>query len=629
MLPEIVLDSDTFDSLAEEYKNKIAGLYPDWTDYNYHDPGITFLELFAWLRENQQFFMEQLGEAHYRHFFRLMGIKPRGRVPARVWARASRTNAGEELTIPAGTMFESGGLPFETICDERIPEGRICMVRSCGADGSVQSELTDVRLSGMNAVYISPFGDGLKTGAALYIYTDKPLKTGRDYHLSLQFETDGVRNEAPGEDFIDLIGITWQYRTAAGWQAVSVKQDETRNMLYSGRITFSLDEGEPVGEDLTDETGAAGLGRGYAIRAVLDAGQYAVPPVCEKISLYDIVLEQRRSMRWEDGETIGTGNGFPDQVYSLPSAHPLAESIVIKADDVMRPGQVWDWERTDDPEGASPDDSVYMVNETDGTVSFGNGYCGFPPEGRIAVYEMAESAGADGNVKDNAAFLCRIFEISSGFKFRMSRLVRRGMDPETVSEAMLRAIREQGRTVRAVTLEDYETLTRQVPGLTIHSCHAWYDEMKPRTVNLVVRPGNAQRCSQLSQRYRENILAFLEPRKLLGTKIVLYAPQYIVINVAIEVIPSAQYRDSRSIIERTVRQWFKAGETVYGQPLEYSTLYGEIDSLACVRKIGNLSLETPSTGIRRSSNNNLLPPVNGVFILGTLNVTLNDFRMSR
>ena len=629
MLPEIVFDSDTFDELVEEYKNKIAGLYPDWTDYNYHDPGITFLELFAWLRENQQFFMEQLGEAHYRHFFRLMGIKPHGRVPAQVWARAVRTSVGEEITIPAGTMFESGGLPFETVCEERIPEGRICMLRSCSAEGDVLSELSDLRLGGMSNVYISPFGDGTRTGAALYIYMDKPLKTGREYHLSLQFETDSVRNAAPGDDFIDLIGVSWQYHTAAGWKNITVKRDETRNMLYSGRITFSLDEGEPVSEILTDSVGGGDAATGYAIRAVLDTGEYAVAPVCEKISLSDILLEQKRSMQWEDGMTIGTGNGFPDQVCKLPSQQPIMESVQLKTDAVLLPGQTWTWERVENLEDAGPDDSIYTVNEAEGTVAFGNGYYGFPPEGRIAVYEMAESAGADGNVKENAAFLCRIYEISSGFEFRMSRLVRRGADPETIDEAMLRAMREQGSVTRAVTLEDYETLTKQVPGLTIHSCHAWYDETKPKTVNLVVRPGNAQRCSQLSQRYRENILAFLEPRKLLGTKIVLYAPQYILINVTLEVIPSAQYRDSRSIIERTIRQWFKAREMVYGQQLEYSDLFGEIDSLACVRKLGTLSLETGSTGIRRSSNNNLLPPVNGVFILGTMKVTLNNFRMSR
>lgn len=626
MLPEIVFDTDTFDDLTEEYKNRIAGLYPDWTDYNYHDPGITFLELFAWLRENQQFFMEQLGEAHYRHFFRLMGIRPHGRVPSKVWVHAHRRCAGGEIEIPRGTQFESGGLPFETEEDELIPEGRICALSSCGADGGEISRLSEIQINDMNAIYISPFGDGTEPGAAFYIYMDKPLHTGRRYHLALRFETDAVRGEAPGEDFVDLIDIDWQYHTAQGWSPLTIQRDETRNMLYTGRISFSLESGESaaVSETGTDKDET----EYHVIRAVLRAGEYAMAPVCSGLSLNDIALLQKRSMRWQDGETIGIGNGFPDQSYPLPSGYPLAQSVVVKADDVMRPGEVWAWERTEDLEGAGPNDAVYTVDETNGTVRFGNGYYGFQPEGRIAVYEMAESAGAEGNVKDNAAFSCSTYEIADGLSFAMTRMVRRGLDPESVSSALLRAMREQKKVYRAVTPRDYEVLTGQIPGLVIHSCHAWYDEARPGTVNLVVRPGDSKRCSQLSQRYRQNILNYLEPRKLLGTRIALYPPQYIMINVTVEVIASARYRDSRSILERTVRQWFKEQETVYGQPLEYSDLFGRIDSLACVHKLNVLSLETPDTGIRVSSNNNLIPPVNGVFILNRLNIVLNNFRMN-
>ena len=627
MLPEIIFDSDTFEELTQEYKNKIAGLYPDWTDYNYHDPGITFLELFAWLRENQQFFMEQLGERHYRHFFRLMGIKPKGRLPARVWAHAQRRCAGDEVEIPKGTVFESGGLPFETDEDERIPRGRICMAESCDADGREVSVLSETQLNDMNTIYISPFGDGTQIGASLRIYMDEPLMIGRNYHLSLQFDTDSMRNEDPEKDFVDLTDIKWQYHTAAGWSRLTVHKDETRNMLYSGRLTFSLDEGEPV------PVQPAGAGSEeiscYAIRAVLEAGEFAVAPVCCGISLSNIELVQRRSMSWPDGETIGDGNGFPNQVYALPSDRPLAQSVVIKTDDVLRPGQSWTWEETDNLEGAKPDDSVYAVNEIDGTIEFGNGYYGFAPEGRIAVYEMAQSAGAEGNVKDNAAFTCAIYDTAGDLSFTMARLVRRGQDPETISETLLRAMKEQRKVYRAVTLEDYETLVRQTPGLVIHSCHAWHDESSPKTVNIVVRPGNSLRCSQLSSRYRDNIYRYLEPKKLLGTKIVLHTPQYIMVNATVEVIVSAQYRDAASVLEREVRAWFKEQETVYGQPLEYSDLFGRIDSLTCVNKLNVLSLDTHSVGIRVSSNSNLIPPVNGVFILDKLDIVLNNFRMNR
>ena len=34
MLPEIRLDTDRFFELLEEYRAMIAGIYPEWTDYN-------------------------------------------------------------------------------------------------------------------------------------------------------------------------------------------------------------------------------------------------------------------------------------------------------------------------------------------------------------------------------------------------------------------------------------------------------------------------------------------------------------------------------------------------------------------------------------------------------------------
>ena len=96
MLPELILDSDSFESLIEEYRSRIAGIYPDWTDYNYHDPGITFLELFVWMQENQQYFMDQLGPEHYRQFFRLAGIRPLG---GRIAERDDRRYQGLQVVL--------------------------------------------------------------------------------------------------------------------------------------------------------------------------------------------------------------------------------------------------------------------------------------------------------------------------------------------------------------------------------------------------------------------------------------------------------------------------------------------------------------------------------------------------
>ena len=50
-LPVPNLDDKTFEQLIEEARALIPRFAPEWTDHNLHDPGITFMELFAWLAE--------------------------------------------------------------------------------------------------------------------------------------------------------------------------------------------------------------------------------------------------------------------------------------------------------------------------------------------------------------------------------------------------------------------------------------------------------------------------------------------------------------------------------------------------------------------------------------------------
>ena len=51
-LPIPTLDDRTFEQLVDEAKTLIPKHFPAWTDHNFSDPGIAFMELFAFLIEN-------------------------------------------------------------------------------------------------------------------------------------------------------------------------------------------------------------------------------------------------------------------------------------------------------------------------------------------------------------------------------------------------------------------------------------------------------------------------------------------------------------------------------------------------------------------------------------------------
>jgi len=66
------LDDRTFDDLTLEARALIPGLAPEWTNHNVSDPGITLVELLAWLTEMLIFQVNQVPAAHTEKFLRLL-----------------------------------------------------------------------------------------------------------------------------------------------------------------------------------------------------------------------------------------------------------------------------------------------------------------------------------------------------------------------------------------------------------------------------------------------------------------------------------------------------------------------------------------------------------------------------
>ena len=73
MLPIPILDDERFQEISEQARSMIPRLAPDWTDFNHHDPGITFLELFAFLKESQQYHLDQIGPRNQQKYLKLLG----------------------------------------------------------------------------------------------------------------------------------------------------------------------------------------------------------------------------------------------------------------------------------------------------------------------------------------------------------------------------------------------------------------------------------------------------------------------------------------------------------------------------------------------------------------------------
>ncbi|HBL30335.1 MAG TPA: hypothetical protein DD490_26165 [Acidobacteria bacterium] len=71
-IPQPTLDDRSYADLVDEARALIPSLAPQWTNHNPSDPGITLVELFAWLTEMLIYRVNRLPEDHTRAFLRLL-----------------------------------------------------------------------------------------------------------------------------------------------------------------------------------------------------------------------------------------------------------------------------------------------------------------------------------------------------------------------------------------------------------------------------------------------------------------------------------------------------------------------------------------------------------------------------
>lgn len=113
-LPQPNLDDKTFEALVEEAVKLIPREAPDWTDHNRHDPGITLIELFAWLAEMQHYYLNRVPDANYLKFLKLLGTKIREAAPARAEATFTPPPDTRVVVPRRAKLTGESGMGFET-----------------------------------------------------------------------------------------------------------------------------------------------------------------------------------------------------------------------------------------------------------------------------------------------------------------------------------------------------------------------------------------------------------------------------------------------------------------------------------------------------------------------------------
>lgn len=278
------LDDSSYQAVLENAMEQLRGQAPWWTHREASDPGVTLLELWALLADMQSFYLDQIQESHYRKYLKLLGISPDEGECARAWIFYD--NVTEDCTIPRGTKLLADTMVFETEEETFLTANRLTGFYQ----GDNRNRMNVMKMRRKNRFV-------LRQENPLFTFTlEHAVKRGRE--LTIFVLLDERKNRNPVEGDFCMARLAWEYRTEKGWREARILWDETKGLLYSGRVCLRVDgemkgsertEGEMRDSEGTDSEMRDGegtdSGRGYEVRCRIKEGGYDILPVLYKICL--------------------------------------------------------------------------------------------------------------------------------------------------------------------------------------------------------------------------------------------------------------------------------------------------------------------------------------------------------
>lgn len=390
MLPKLPLDDRTYESILQEARQGIQRRLPEWTDENAHDPGMTMLELFAWISEMQQFYLSRVPDRNRRKFLELLGEAPRQATPAA--ALASFAGIRETVRLPRGTKLLAEDQTFETVAPTTLRP--LAVDRIVTRTEREASDRTASNTQGDVAFYA--FGADARAGSRLYVSFDREPPVGEPIELTILLAEEGAHGgpdarrampfDASEEEGYTPLAIVPSARVAwkgyafdeqtggSGWLPLETRGDETLHLSFSGRVTIRLTA--PLRPVLVHP--ANDRPRWWICCALEEEG-YEEPPRIDRILLHTALVVQRDTL----SETIDCD--VPEEGAVELSAETYLSRYGLLRVQVREPDGRWrEWQEVPDTGESGPADRVYSVHMPDegGTVvAFGDGERGQRPPG--------------------------------------------------------------------------------------------------------------------------------------------------------------------------------------------------------------------------------------------------------
>ena len=392
-LPKPDLDDRTFEQLVTEARKLIPGYSPAWTDHNESDPGITLIELFAWLSEIALYRIDRVTDQHCLKYLKLLGVRPQ---PAKAAKVDLTFSSAQKHILEKGTHVstEIAGTKVHFQLDDDI------VIVPATLEKIVVDEFTsgifDRSSSNENGdLFFSPFGEYIQKGCALYLgfKTENNFVPDKLEFMCYLYEKD--LNE-PGkhgdeEDYkFENASLKWEFSVSSNgkvWKSID-PVDETMDFKKSGRIVFEGIEGWTASSTILEQKYNSDY---FWLRCRVEDSYYEYPPRIENLKLNTVSATHGFAVKDEE-ERICTG--LPDQVFKLKVTPVLDRTLKLSIAEE-------EWKEVEDLDGSGPSDKHFVFDHEKGEIKFGDGERGFvpPADSAIDIIEYVSGGGVEGNLK--------------------------------------------------------------------------------------------------------------------------------------------------------------------------------------------------------------------------------------
>lgn len=132
MLKVPKLDDLTYEQMMQRAVSRIPSMTEEWTDFNHHDPGITVLQMYAWLTDMLDYYMSATGDVHVEKYLKLLGVEPKEGCPAGGYVVLQHCiiTLNWDLQAASAVLVHCGIRDFRTTAGNRLK--RNCRKRKCG-----------------------------------------------------------------------------------------------------------------------------------------------------------------------------------------------------------------------------------------------------------------------------------------------------------------------------------------------------------------------------------------------------------------------------------------------------------------------------------------------------------------